>query len=91
LLKTGELRVDLNDNLDEYHYGDARELIEKKTAGERTVLDDASLRKWQARAQLAFTLLDDALTCSRLPDEAPNAGVLESWLVDVRLRELERG
>jgi predicted nucleotidyltransferase len=91
LLRAGELRVDLNDNLDEYGYGDARELIEKKKAGERTVLDQVSLRAWQPRVQKAFALLDDALTRSRLPHESPNAGVLEAWLIDLRMRQLQRG
>jgi predicted nucleotidyltransferase len=89
LLTTGELHVDLNDNLDEYDYGDARELIEKKKAGERTVLDEASLRHWQARVQRAFTWLDEALAKSRLPEESPNAVELEAWLIDVRMRALK--
>lgn len=90
LLRTGELRVDLNENLDEYEYGDARELIEKKKAGERTVLDEASFRHWQSRVQRAFQWLDDAHTKSALPDESENVAALEKWLIDIRLRELKR-
>jgi hypothetical protein len=67
LLRTGELRVALNENLDEYD--DARELLEKKKAGERTVLDEASFKRWQSRVQRAFQWLEDAHAKSALPDE----------------------
>lgn len=87
LLRAGDLRVDLNDNIEEYDYEDARELIERKRAGERTVLDVATAGHWQQRVQRAFALLDDANAESRLPEEAPNIGDLERWLVDVRMRD----
>lgn len=88
LLRAGELRVDLNDNLDEYDFNDARDLIERKKAGERTVLDDATAKHWRERVQRAFALLDDAYATSGLSDDAPNPGELERWLIDVRLRGL---
>jgi hypothetical protein len=90
LLTTGQLHVDLNDNLDQYGYADARELVEIKKAGERTVLDQDTVRHWQVRVQGAFALLDEALASSPLSDETPNAEALEAWLIDVRLRELSR-
>lgn len=86
LLRTGELRVDLNHNLEEYGYQDARELIERKKAGERTVLDDVTATHWRERVLRAFTLLDDAHAKSQLPEEAANVEELERWLVDTRLQ-----
>ncbi len=86
LLRAGELRVDLNDNLDEYGYRDARELIARKRAGERTVLDEATARHWRDRVHAAFTLLDHAHATSQLPEEALNLAELEQWLVDTRMR-----
>jgi len=88
LLRTADLHVDLNDNLDEYGYPDARDLIVLKQAGERSVLDAAGLHHWQTRIQSAFEQLLDAFHNSPLPDEPPNAAALEAWLIDVRLREL---
>jgi predicted nucleotidyltransferase len=87
LLRAGELRVDLNGNCDAYGYEDARDLIARKQAGERTVLDDATASHWRARVQHAFTLLDEAHAASTLPEESPNAADLEAWLVDVRMRD----
>jgi predicted nucleotidyltransferase len=88
LLRSRELRVDLTHNLDEYGYADARELIERKKAGERTELDAASLAHWSERIQRAFELLDEAHAASTLPEEPAHAAELEAWLVDVRLRDL---
>jgi predicted nucleotidyltransferase len=87
LLRAGELRVDLNENLEDYGYEDARDLIERKRAGERTVLDDATASHWRQRVQRAFALLDDANAKSKLPEEAPNVAELERWLVDARMRD----
>jgi predicted nucleotidyltransferase len=87
LLRSGELRVDLNDNLEEYGYGDARELIERKKAGERVELDPASLAHWSTRIQRAFELLDDAHLDSALPDEPVYTRELEAWLIEVRMRD----
>lgn len=86
LLNAAELRVDLNLNLVEYGYEDARELIERKKAGERTVLDEATTMHWRKRVQGAFEQLDRAYATSQLPDESPNVAELNAWLIDVRLR-----
>jgi len=86
LLRAHELRVDLSMSLEEYGYADARELIERKKAGERTVLDEATTLHWRARVQRAFELLDQAHAMSQLPEEAPNVAELEAWLIDVRMR-----
>jgi len=87
LLRSGELRADLNENLDECGFRDASELIEQKRAGERIQLDDASARHRQRRVACAFELLDDAHASSTLPEEVPNAEALESWLIDLRTRD----
>ena len=86
LLRTGSLRVDLRENLDDYGYRDALELIERKRAGERTVLDATTSSHWQSRVRRAFELLDEAHAASALPDDMPNVAELDRWLVDVRLR-----
>lgn len=87
LMRAGELRVDLNDNIEEYGYQEARELAARKQAGERTVLDDVTASYWRQRVQRAFVLLDEAHAASGLPDETTNMAELEHWLVDVRMRE----
>jgi len=65
----------------------ARELIERKKAGERTELDPESLAHWTKRIQRAFELLDAAHAESQLPVEPAGADELERWLVELRLRE----
>ena len=76
------------ENADEYGFEEARELIERKKAGERTVLDDVTANHWRERVQRVFVLLDEAHAGSKLPEEAANAGELERWLVDVRMRAI---
>lgn len=86
LLRTGELRVDINENLVEYGYQDARELIARKMTGERTVLDADTATHWRGRVQRAFEMLSKAHAVSMMPEDAGNAAELDRWLVDVRLR-----
>ncbi|MDB4987867.1 MAG: hypothetical protein JWN04_3045 [Myxococcaceae bacterium] len=87
LLRAGALRVDLNENVEEYGYQDARELIERKRSGERTVLDGATAIHWRERVKHAFAVLEEAHRASKLPEDAPNLADLDRWLVDVRMRE----
>jgi predicted nucleotidyltransferase len=87
LLRTGELRVDLTENVGEYGFEDALELIERKRAGERTVLDYETVDRWRVRLARAFDALERASVTSSLPEDAPNIAELESWLISVRLRE----
>lgn len=86
LLRSGELRVDLTENLAEYGFEDARELIERKKAGERTVLDAATAEHWLKRVDGAFDALKRAEEGSGLPEEAGNMAALDGWLVAVRMR-----
>jgi hypothetical protein len=65
---------------------DARELIERKKAGERTVLDAATAEHWLKRVDGAFEALKQAEDGSELPEDAGNAAELDRWLVDVRMR-----
>jgi predicted nucleotidyltransferase len=86
LLRSGELRVDLTENLAEYGFEDARELIERKKSGERTLLDAATAEHWLKRVDGAFEALKRAEEESGLPEVARNAEQLDRWLVDVRMR-----
>ena len=90
LLRTGELRVDLTTVADEYGYGDARELIAAKLAGERTVLAEADRTRWSARLDRLFALLEEARDASVLPEEPPENATarLDWWLIDIRTRDL---
>ncbi len=86
LLRTGELRVNLTTTADEYGFPEAHDLIEAKKEGELTVLAESEREAWSGRLDRLFTLLDEAKTRSTLPEEA-DAGSLEEWLVDIRVRE----
>lgn len=88
LMRSGELRVDLSENLDEYDFGDARELIQRKVAGERVELDEAAAAHWRKRLLDAMSTLESARDGSELPEGPSNAEAVEDWLRDVRITEI---
>jgi hypothetical protein len=75
--------------LDDHGFAGARELVERKRAGERAVLDMESRTRWMAELERAFEVLEAAFIASTLPDESPNRGELEGWLLEVRRRYFE--
>lgn len=70
--------------LDDYGFGDARELVEAKLRGERTALDEAMRNRWLRELGRAFDVLDDAERTSPLPIEPANLDELDAWLVQTR-------
>jgi hypothetical protein len=84
LLRTGAIVTDVTQLWGAYGYEHARALVEAKRAGEKTALDEPTRVRWLADIGRAFSLLDEALASSPLPDEAPNRAELEAWLMDVR-------
>jgi hypothetical protein len=58
---------------------------EAKKRGDRSELPAEMAEEWKAAIGRAFDVLDAALVRSVLPDEAPNAAEVESWLIAVRL------
>jgi hypothetical protein len=86
VLRAGRIVTDVTELLDEYGFGDAKELVAQKRAGERVVLAEPLRSKWRAEVERALTLLDAAPAASALPDESPNRAELEDWLLDVRRR-----
>jgi len=88
LLNTGELVVDLNENLDTYDFDDARELIEYKLNGERVQLSVEQTEHWRSRLKDAFELLETARRESKLPAQPANADAVEAWLIETRRADL---
>jgi predicted nucleotidyltransferase len=86
LLATGELVTDLTALLDDHGFADARALVERKRCGERVFLEEEARTHWMAALDRAFAILEAAYVASPLPDDAPNRGALEAWLLDVRRR-----
>jgi uncharacterized protein len=86
VLRTGRIVTDVTLLLDEYGFGDAVELVAQKRAGERVVLDEALRQRWRSQVERAFTLIDEALEKSPLPDEAQNRAEIEAWLLETRRR-----
>ena len=84
LLRTGELRVDLRTEAHEYGISEAHSLNESMLQGVRTVLPESDRQVWLTRLDLVFSLLDDALQKSPLPEETDSAE-LEDWLIRLRL------
>jgi predicted nucleotidyltransferase len=84
LLRTGELETDLTRLMDPYAV-DARELVERKRAGERVGLDDEMVDAWRPRVGALFEMLDRALAESVLPESPPNEREIGDWLLHVRL------
>ena len=88
LLRSGELLVDLSTVCDEYGFGDARELIEAKKAGERTVLEPSQCKAWLERLDGLYELLNQSVEKSVLPEEPTGPEALEDWLIQVRRQHL---
>jgi hypothetical protein len=84
LLGTGQLVVDIRELLDDYGFGDARELIEIKLAGERTALAPGDADRWSGKLEEVMALLDRSRDESPLPERADDTEELESWLLEVR-------
>lgn len=89
LLLEGELVTDVTKLLDVYGYGEARELIEQKKAGELTRLDPPTKMRWIGELDRALSELDEAYQRSPLPTEAPNRGEADAWLVRTRIERVK--
>ncbi|MGZ3418356.1 MAG: nucleotidyltransferase domain-containing protein [Polyangiales bacterium] len=91
MLRTGETVTDLTQLLDPYGFGEARALIERKLAGERTELAEHEIEHWSATLDRAFAALAEARAASILPDEppSPSCGALEDFLVELRRRNFD--
>jgi uncharacterized protein len=83
-LLTGKIVTDLREHMDVYGFGAARALIEQKTRGELAELPEALAEQWRNDIQKAFTMLDEALKRSPLPDEPKNAKAFDAWLLKMR-------
>jgi uncharacterized protein len=88
LLRTGEVVTDVTQLLERFGFGEALELVQQKTRGEKTVLPDDMIARWQARVPAAFEVLDQARDASVLPEAPTNSDALEDWLVRTRFAEL---
>lgn len=89
LLTRGELMTDVGPLARELGFSAVPELVQLKAEGERNPiperLDKDVRRDWQRLEEK----LADALEASTLPEEAPNRGDWNSWLVDCRLSHVE--
>jgi predicted nucleotidyltransferase len=88
-LKTGEVVTDVTRLLERYGFSDAFELIEQKKRGELSALPDELSKRWRDKTAQAFTLLDEALAASVLPEEPQAVAELEAWLVRTRLAHVD--
>jgi predicted nucleotidyltransferase len=84
VLLTGEIATDLNTRLDEYGFSAARELIEQKRSGELAELSQPMIDRWRIDVGRAFSVLDDALTRSPLPEEPRKIAEVDAWLLALR-------
>ncbi|MDB4993735.1 MAG: hypothetical protein JWM74_1167 [Myxococcaceae bacterium] len=89
VLSTGELVTDVTKLLDRYGFSDAHALVETKRLGERTALAQAEIDRWRADIERAFTLIAEAQRTSSLPEEPPNVGEIDAWLIALRRELLE--
>lgn len=88
LLETGALETDLSVLGPRYGLGEASELIERKRAGERVLLDDTTVDAWRARVDRLLGRLDAARDSSVLPEDPANVAEVEEWLLAVRASRL---
>jgi predicted nucleotidyltransferase len=87
MLESGEVVTDLSNLIDEYGFSPARELIERKRAGERVPLPEDVAKRWKKELGRAFEALDASEGRSPLPAEAARAD-LEQWLIELRRARL---
>lgn len=84
LLEKHELEPDLTRLMDAYGLPEARELVERKRAGERVAVDPGLVDAWRSRIDDLFARLDRARAASPLPEEPPNVAEVREWLLNVR-------
>ena len=86
LLRTGEMAIDVRPNLGRYGFAEAEELLEHKRTAERAALAPPVAERWAAELGRVFTVLEEALAQSPLPEDPPEAAAadLEAWLVELR-------
>lgn len=87
-LRSGEIVPDLTTLLDEYGFGEARQLIAIKLSGERAPLPTELAKSWEGRLHAVLESLDREHEQSMLPVDPPNTEELESWLLSVRKSRL---
>jgi len=87
-LLTGEIETDVTLLLDEHGFGQARELVEAKRRGERSVLEPVLAERWRVAVARSFEVLDNAVARSVLPEEPANVREMENWLIELRKSEL---
>lgn len=86
VLMTGNVVSDLTVLMDEHGFGTARELVQRKLAGERIALGGSDADHWLSEGARALALLDNAVARSVLPTDPANEAAVERWLLDVRKR-----
>lgn len=84
VLSTGEVEPNLTRLCRPYGFEEVEELVERKRAGERTLLDPAEVDRFRATIGRAFRTLDEALDRSILPESPTGVDALERFLVDLR-------
>lgn len=87
-LRTGEIVTDVTALLDLYGFSAARELVEAKRAGEQAPLAPEVAERWAEQIARAFTTLEAARDHAVLPEEPPNQGELNDWLLALRKARL---
>lgn len=89
LLRTGELEADLSVLAVPYGFEEILPLVAKKRAtAEKVALEIAEIPLFRGAFQRVEAALDDALKSSTLSDNAQNRPDCESWLVDIRRKDL---
>ncbi len=86
VLRSGRLVTDLTELMEDAGFGDAAELVERKTRGERVQLGEEEREHWMGRCRESLDYLETARERSILPDEAPNRGEVEAFLIEMRRR-----
>ncbi|NUP08334.1 MAG: nucleotidyltransferase domain-containing protein [Polyangiaceae bacterium] len=85
-LRTGVIDPHLPTLAREYHLDGVDEVIVRKRKGEQVELDEHALGSWQERLDALFVRLDEEVSRSPLPAEAPNFSEVDEWLVEARRR-----
>ena len=90
LLRSAALVTDVRITAREHRVDGIDALIARKQTGERASLSREEIDAWRGRVHALLDALDAAHARSVLPEEPPNAGELEAWLVALRASRLAR-
>ena len=84
-MRSGDCEPNLETLIDAYDRPHVSELIERKAAAEKAILDPGEGDEYRAEVEALLDELDDAFDSSSLPESPQAADDVEAFLIRVRM------